>query len=287
MPTLPILKKSGFFFFFFDDDILTHILQWSNVRMAIIRSKYKNINSSDTRDIDIIELNAFLGLLLLTSIYKSNHENIRSIFATDGSGRDIFRCVTNSNRFAIILTCLRFDDPETRAERKKEDPLGPISEIFNDFIKDCQSVYAIGTGVCVDEMLVSFRGRSKFKMYMPAKPCKYGIKVMALTDSRTAYLYNAYIYCGKDSDGYDLSNEEKKYYKPTQAVLKLTKPLHGTNRNVTADNWFSSIELVNLLMAKKLTYVGTLKKTKGKFQRSSYPVGQGLLVLPYTVLLII
>lgn len=184
---------------------------------------------------------------MLTSIYKSNHEDIRSIFATDGTGRDIFRCVTNSNRFATILSCLRFDDPDNRLEREKKDPLAPISGIFDAFVENCQGIYTLGTGVCVEEMLVSFRGRSKFKMYMPAKPCKYGIKIMVLTDSRTSYLYNAYIYCGKDSDSFFLSEEENKYSKPTQAVIRLAKPIYGSNRNITADNWFSSIELVNIL----------------------------------------
>ncbi|CAH1995715.1 unnamed protein product [Acanthoscelides obtectus] len=239
--------------------------------MAKLREKYKNKNSSDTRDLDVIELKAFIGLLMLTAIFKSNHEDIRSIFATDGSGLDIFRCVMNSNRFAIILVCLRFDDPETRLERKKNDTLAPISDIFNAFIKNCQSAYTLGTNMCIDEMLVSFRGRSKFKMYMPAKPCKYGLKVMALTDARTRYLYNAYIYCGKDSDGFDLSDTEKLYSKPTQAVLKLAKPIFGTHRNITADNWFTSIELVNLLKSKGLTYVGTIKKNKGEIPVSFLP----------------
>jgi len=36
----------------------------------------------------------------------------------------------------------------------------------------------------------------------------------------------------------------------------------GTNRNVTTDNWFTSIELAEQLRVKKLTLVGTLKKNK-------------------------
>jgi hypothetical protein len=164
----------------FDYDIFGVILQWTNKRMAKIRLEYTNETSSDLFDLDIIELRSFIGLLLFTSIFKSNHEDLRTIFATDGSGRDIFRCVTNANRFAIILSTLRIDDPETRVERRNQDILTPISEICNAFIRNCQNVYTIGFCACVGEMLVSFRGRSKFKMYMPQKPCKYGLKIMAL-----------------------------------------------------------------------------------------------------------
>lgn len=175
---------------------------------------------------------------------------------------DIFRAVMSAKRFAVLLSAIRFDNPEDRDERRKEDAAAPISYIFNSFIENSQNVYGVGQSTTVDEMLVSFRGRVRFKMYMPMKPCKYGIKIMALTDSKTHYLYNAYIYTGKDSDGVTLSDEFKKFSKPTQSVLRLAKPLFGTNRNVTADNWFSSIELVDILLKNKLTYVGTLKKNK-------------------------
>jgi hypothetical protein len=57
--------------------------------------------------------------------------------------------------------------------------------------------------------LIPFRGRCRFRMYMLSKPAKYGIKVMCLTDAHSSYLYNAYIYVGKDCDGATLSEEEK------------------------------------------------------------------------------
>lgn len=68
-------------------------------------------------------------------------------------------------------------------------------------------------------------------MYIPAMRCKYSTNVMVLTDSGTSYLYNAFIYCGKDSDDFDLSDEEKKYSKPTQAVLRLAKSTSFTKQN--------------------------------------------------------
>lgn len=46
-------------------------------------------------------------------------------------------------------------------------------------------------------------------MYISSKTEKYGIPIMAVTDEVTEYLYNAYIYDGKDSDGRGLTHEEK------------------------------------------------------------------------------
>lgn len=227
-----------------------------------MRQKYKRPNRPELTDLTMNELNAFVGLLLYTAIFKSNNEYIRSIFATDGTGRDVFRAVMSMERFSILLVALRFDNPETREERKNDDPAAAISELFNKFVENTQKSYTIGATACVDEMLLGFRGRCKFKMYIPSKPEKYGIKIMALTDARTQYLYNAYIYAGKDTDGRGLSQSEKKLSKPSQSIVRLARPLYNSNRNITADNWFSSMELVEYLLRNGLTFVGTLKNNK-------------------------
>lgn len=45
--------------------------------------------------------------------------------------------------------------------------------------------------------------------------------------------------------------------------LRLVQPVHGTNWNITTDNWFTSIPLIETLQKEqKLTLVGTLKKNK-------------------------
>lgn len=129
----------------------------------------------------------------------------------------------------------------------------------------------MGELTCIDEMLIGFRGRCRFRMYIPNKPRKYGLKVMALTDARTHYFYNGYIYSGKDSDGFSLTDEERCFLKPTQSVLRLCRPIANSNRNVTADNWFSSIEVMDELRKKGLTYVGTLKRNKREIPNEFLP----------------
>lgn len=243
-------------------EILTEILIHTNAKLSELRLKYKRVNRPELQDLDIVELEAFLGLLYFSAIFKSNSEDLQSLFATDGTGRDIFRCIMSRERVLTILIALRFDHKNDRIERITIDPAAAISNIFNQFVSSCQQQYSIGEYGCVDEMLIGFRGRSKFKMYIPNKPNKYGLKVLILTDARTNYFYNGYIYTGKDSDGRPLTNEEKKLSKPTQSVLRLAQPIMKTNRNITADNWFSSIELIDELFARGITYVGTMKRNK-------------------------
>lgn len=76
----------------------------------------------------------------------------------------------SKNRFETLLNCLRFDDASTRDERRSTDKAAPISQLFDKLIQNCKKVCSIGSYACIDEMLVGFRGRCSFKMYMPKNP---------------------------------------------------------------------------------------------------------------------
>lgn len=246
----------------FDEDLIQEIVTCTNKKMKTMRDKLKDQQSSNYRDTDVIELEALIGLMMLCAIFKSGKEDLSSLFSTGPFGRPIFRGVMSLKRCLTLLLALRFDDANTRKKRTLTDPAAAISHLFYKFIKNCQDAFNIGNHACIDEMLVPFRGRCPFRIYMPNKPAKYGLKVLCLTDAHTSYLYNAYLYLGKDSDGFTLSPEERKLSKPTQSVIRLCKPIANSNRNVTADNWFSSLEVVRELKKIKLTYVGTMRSNK-------------------------
>lgn len=256
-------KKADVWGLFFDQDIISQIVTNTNIKLLTVREKIPPGKSkANYKNTNLEEINALIGLLLLSSVLKSNNENMESLFTKDECSRPIFRATMSLNRYKVLVASLRFDDAQTREQRKQTDKAAPISEIFDKIIKNSQAVYRPSAYVTIDEMLVPFRGRCAFRMYMPKKPKKYGIKVMCLADAKTSYLCNAYIYTGKGSDGVGLSETEKNHSIPTQSLIRLCKNIEGTNRNVTADNWFSSIDGVEELGKRKLTYVGTLKKDK-------------------------
>uniref|UniRef100_A0A1B6LUY7 PiggyBac transposable element-derived protein domain-containing protein n=1 Tax=Graphocephala atropunctata TaxID=36148 RepID=A0A1B6LUY7_9HEMI len=248
---------------FFDEDIMTRIVTNTNVKLNnVSQNLAPGTNRSNYRNTDVAEINALIGLLLLSSVLKSNDEKIQSLFTKDWFSRPIFRATMSVKRFDILVGSLRFDNAQTRDQRKMTDKAAAISEIFSKFISNSQIVYCPSALVTIDEMLVPFRGRCSFRVYMPKKPKKYGVKVMCLADAKTSYLFNAYIYTGKGSDGEGLNEKEKNLSVPTQSLIKLCQPIQGSNRNVTADNWFSSLDGVEELEKRKLTYVGTLRKDK-------------------------
>lgn len=255
----------------FTEEMITQIVEHTNVKLEKMRSKIKNKSSPTYKITDRDEIHALLGILLLCSIFKSSRESLRSLFSTGISGRPIMRTIMTEKRCFVLTRALRFDDASTREIRVKTDPAAAVSNLFSQFIGNCQNVYSMGAHGCVDETLVPFRGRVKFLTYMPKKPAKYGIKLLCLTDAHNSYLYNAYIYCGKGTDGSILTAEEKKLKIPTQSVVRLTKCIFGTNRNITCDNWFTSLELVEELWRNKLTLVGTLRINKPQIPSEFLP----------------
>ena len=161
----------------------------------------------------------------------------------------------SQKRFLFLVYCLRFHDSTTRAKRRPDDKLAPIRNIYDKFVVACEANYTPGTGCTVDESLHGFRGRCSFKQYTPNKPSKYGIKVYVLADSKTFFLVSSKISTGGGTHAPGLP-------VPTQAVLDLVPSVSETSRNITTDNYYTSIPLCMELKSWKLTLVGTMEKKK-------------------------
>ncbi|KAK0046844.1 piggyBac transposable element-derived protein 4 [Biomphalaria pfeifferi] len=252
---------------FFTDDLLNDIVTHTNAEIVVQRRRYANdrqpdsddddddaeeeVRPSFTRNVDIVELKALLGLYYLAGVLNMNGVTTYELFDKD-CGVAYFRATMPQKRFTFLTNCIRFDDKGTRQEKRERDRLAPIRELF-----DTPSEYCT-----VDEQLLAFRGRCPFKMYIPSKPDKYGIKIMMMCDSKNYYMCNAEVYTGKGSTPAGVSATE--YYS-----VQMTTPIHGTNRNCTFDNWFTSINTARKLYDDHaVTMVGTMKKNKAEIPPS-------------------
>jgi len=52
------------------------------------------------------------------------------------------------------------------------------------------AIFSTGKALTVDELLVKFRGRCRFRVYMKSKPCRYGLKIWSAVDAVTRYILN-------------------------------------------------------------------------------------------------
>ncbi|XP_031346863.1 piggyBac transposable element-derived protein 4-like [Photinus pyralis] len=145
----------------------------------------------------------------------------------------------NVRRFQFLLCCLRFDNYETRQERVALDKLAPIRTIFDAFVTKCRQAYSPSMYL---------------RVYMKSKPAKYGIKIWVLADSETSYCKNLQVYLGKVGN----APERDQGRRVVLDLVSVLNPGHG----ITMDNFFTSLELAEELVDKKLTLCGTLRRNK-------------------------
>lgn len=188
---------------------------------------------------------------------KSGHRSTNDLWTLDGFGADILACIMSEKRFLFLLRFIRFDDIRGRLERRKIDNMTAIRKLFEDFVNNCKSCYKISEYATIDEKLQSFRGRCPFRVYMPNKPAKYGLKLFALVDSINYYTKNLELYTGNQPLGpFTINNSA------LSVVKRLIEPIKQTGRNITIDNWFTSVALADDLLKDRITLIGTIRKNK-------------------------
>lgn len=249
------LEPLSCFNLFFTEDIMDLILIHTNSEIARQRENYKDKSKFTIADVTLPELNAYFGLLVLSAVLKDNHVTTDVLFDPSYCGNR-YIATMSEKRFQFLTNCLRFDEKETRHERLVGNPLAPVSEIWELLLKNCEKNYKPSMYVTIDEQLVGFRGKCKFRMYIPSKPDKYGLKILMMCDNSSKYMVSAVPYVGKGSTPPNMPAAD-------HFVNKLTASIKGSNRNVTMDNWFCSVPLVEkMLKEDNLTVVGTVRKNK-------------------------
>lgn len=234
------------FMLFFSPAVMNIILKNSNI-------EGKNVFGDRWKDLNNVDLEAFVGLLLLSGVYKSRNESTKSLWDAT-TGRSIFRATMSLEKFKMISKVLRFDDRQTRQKRRVTDKFAAIRDLWDKWVEILPMLYNPEMYVTVDEQLVAFRGKCPFRQYMPSKPAKYGIKFWVLCDNSTSYVWNIQPYLGKPPG----SAAEKN-----QGLRVVNDLVHGLKgHNVTCDNFFTSYDLGQLLLKKQLTMIGTIRKNK-------------------------
>ncbi|XP_029636826.1 uncharacterized protein LOC115212126 [Octopus sinensis] len=140
----------------------------------------------------------------------------------------------------------------------QKDKFTPFIKFFEKFVDNRISNYKLSEYATVDEMFAAFRRNYPFRIYMPSKPAKYGIKIFILADAKTFYVSCMEVYMGKQQEGPSVVDNSG-----TAVVKWLVSHINGSGRNITMDNWFTSYRLADdLLKDYRLTLVGTLRKNK-------------------------
>jgi len=115
----------------------------------------------------------------------------------------------------------------------------------------CRASYKSRSQLCIDEQLVVYRGRCPFKIYIPRKPGKHGLKVWACCGVDTSHVCSLELYTNKQGRTPEVD-------QATRVVLQMIEPWNCTGRGCTADNLFTSFTLADALLTRKITYCETV-----------------------------
>lgn len=166
------------------------------------------------------ELQAFLGLLILAGVYRSQGESIKSLWS-EGTGQAIFLAAMTRKMFEKIAAAIRFDDKQSRPRWLKHNKLAAIWLVWDRWAPWLWLLYNPSVEISVDEQLVSFKGRCRLQQYIPSKPARYGIKVWVACDARTSYAWRIAVYTGKPDGAKQEVNQGK------HVVFELVEELEG------------------------------------------------------------
>ena len=251
------LSPEDLFSSFLPDEVLQeHVVNPTNRKITELRNHIgdNNIDRASYKDTDVKEIKAVIGCLFLSGVLRDNTKNTTQMFHPI-FGTPFYRCVFSQRRFDFLLRCLRFDKFETRNQRKKDDRFFLIRDLWDHVIAKCKENWVAGPIVTVDEQLLGFRGRVLFRMYMPDKPNKYGVKIFMAADGETHYMLFAVPYLGKGSCP-DLPPHMNQGHYFTLEVLQ---HLMQAGRTICLDNWFTSRNLTKELQRHDMHLVGTVK----------------------------
>lgn len=247
---------------FITDGMIDMIVRHTNEEGVRVFDQWNKVHPDKIREFKLTTANeiwAIIGLMLLRGVYGAYRESVKEMWKSE-TGRAVFTATMSRSRFETLVRFLRFDDRETRSSRQSADNFAPIREVFDMFNDKCRDNFSLSDNVTVDETLRKFRGRCKFRVYMPQKPGKYGLLFRVLTDATYRYVSRMMPYTGKIANADGRATERQS---PTSIVMDLCRHLFGSGRNLTIDRYYTNVEMVeDLVKNHNITVVGTINSNR-------------------------
>ncbi|KAJ8259928.1 hypothetical protein GJAV_G00175100 [Gymnothorax javanicus] len=237
--------RTPFMYFkqFVTDEMLQHVATETN-RYSVEKSG-QSINTSAKEIQQLLGMYLFMGLAQMP--------NRRSYWETETRYRPVAD-VMPRNRSEKLLSFLHFQDNNAKNDTKLDKvwKLRPwLDALRQNFLSVTPEEHN-----SVDEMMIPFKGRSHLRVYMPAKPHKWGFKMWGRAGT-SAFLY--------DFDVYQPTEDETGLGASAGVVYRLASTLpRGKSHKVFADKYFTSLPLIQKLRQQGIHYVGTVRANRIK-----------------------
>lgn len=209
------------------------------------------------------EMWVFLALLLLQGIVHKPRQqwywSKNKLLSTP-----VFGEVMSCHRFLLIMRMLHFVDNAsiTDLSSHPQPKLCKIWPFLERLLKNYRSAYIPERDISIDESLMLFKGRLGWVQYIPLKRARFGLKFFLLCEASSGYVWDVLIYTGKGTNLGTPANLQPCSPMGTKVVMKLIEPLLGKGYCLTIDNFYTSPELVDLLIQHRTDVYGTVRPNR-------------------------
>lgn len=257
---------------FLDDDFFNLLVTQTNLYHAQYREAHtilpRHSRARQWKDVTVSEMKQFIALYLLTGVVRK--PEISQYWSTDSLLKTpIFGEIMSRNRFQTILEFLHFNDNANYdANDPNRDRLFKVRPLVEHLVERFKTVYTPDKNIAVDEELLLWKGRLGFKQYIPNKRSRFGIKMFSICEA-SGYLWNSFVYLGKEANLSDVDKQlEKDLGKSGAVVPKLISNLFGLGYHLYVDNWYTSEALFRYLAANGTVACGTARANRISIPKS-------------------
>ena len=235
------------------------------------------------KDINVDELKTWLGILRYMGACRmprtSDYWSTKSVMPKHPLIKESGMSLT---RFMQIKQYLHISDPETDAEDGslwycKVDPM------FSYLRRASNRYYSPSDVVSVDEMMISFVGRSRHTVVVKTKPDRRGYLIYAVVDSVTRFIIDFIIHSNSQGIA-ELASETQRKYGLRAGVLYHLATGVGPNTKVYADNAFCTIDVLSDLRKINIGAAGTTRSNYKHFPTEFKRIKKLNDMEPYTAL---
>ncbi|MCG7879142.1 MAG: transposase [Candidatus Thiodiazotropha taylori] len=262
-----------FFKLFFNEDywpiIVTETNKYAEAKIAQ-QPLSPNSRLHEWTPVTVDEVKLFFALCILMGVvYK---ESIEDYWTTNESTMTpFFNKKMSRNRFLAILSNLHLSDStrEIPVGQDGHDPLYKLRSFVNMCSRNFCDIYVPQKELSVDESTCPWKGRLRFRVYNPAKPDRFGIKLYSVNEANSGYCVGFDVYVGSTpvaeySELVDLDQDSGQTTKIVIGLLAKTGLLHG-GHHVYMDNYYTSPELFDELSIRETYACGTVRKNRKEF----------------------
>lgn len=217
--------------------------------------------------VTVDELKVFLALTIAMGLVRK--PDIADYFTNEFTYETPFFSKTMSrDRFLLILSNIHFVDNNVDHANDRLYKLRPfITMLRNNFLK-----YEPEENLAFDEGTCPFKGKIVFRVYNPAKPNKFGIKLYQCCESSSGYIVSFDIYDGTPGCAHfsELVGLDQDATQTTKIVIGLLarSGLLGKGHKIFLDNYYTSPELAAELDANDTYLCGTVRVNRKGMPRA-------------------